>query len=373
MTTASPPPHDEPIKAAKPGKRSSVRTLAFAAILLLALIGAALIAELSRGPSGRPPVGFSENAVAQGVGAPQADARLMTRFGATVDRVQFDWFRAEPQPGHYQLATYDAIYRADLRAGIRPLLDFAFAPSWASGVVGCDPTRTSCLFPPTPAHLADAARTAAMLAVRYPRLAGIEIWNEPNTPHFWPPRADAAAYTALLRSCYTAIKRANPSMLVAGGSISPSPAFNSRYLTLPSFLAGIYRNGGAHYMDATSVHLYPDPGDTTGVTALTALSEAEGVRQRFGDSQRPLWITEVGISTTGPRAVTELAQASVLVRLYNALRSHRDIRMILFHTLLEPPFSPTDPETGFGLVHDGFRLKPGYCVLSAAVGGSARC
>ena len=61
---------------------------------------------------------------------------------------------------------------------------------------------------PQPASAAQYATWAAQVAARYaPQGVGIfEIWNEPNNAGFWPPKPNAAAYTADLVAAYAAIK-----------------------------------------------------------------------------------------------------------------------------------------------------------------------
>src|SRR4051812_43740015 len=62
--------------------------------------------------------GYNDNAVRAGQLSAQADADLASRAGANLTRVGFDWRYAEPSPGHYDLADYDAIYSASLARGI---------------------------------------------------------------------------------------------------------------------------------------------------------------------------------------------------------------------------------------------------------------
>ena len=340
----------------------------FAAGLLLA--GIALTAALILVPSREQAtveVGFNNNAVTDRVATPAQAANLLNAVGATIDRVQINWASLEPAPGSYRFEPYDAIYRADLALGVRPLFIFAYAPNWAAAP-GCDSEIAHC--PPAPNHYRDAARTSAVIARRYPKLAGIEIWNEPNTGYFWSPGADPAAYAALLRASYRAIKKADPSMAVAGGSMSSSPVSGGGYLTGADFLRGIYSHGAKGAMDAVSVHAYPDPADTTAQSAVEALEDVRRVRDEFGDTT-PIWVTETGISTTGKRAVPDRVQALVLLRLYDDLRRQSGVEMVLFHTLVEPPGPADDLETGFGIVGDHLRPKPGYCALSGAWDGRA--
>jgi hypothetical protein len=324
--------------------------------------------SLSSNEARKVAVGFNDNAVTEGVASPERTAQLLAGVGAKVDRVQINWGWIEPEPGRLSMAPYDAIYKADLARGIRPLFNLAFAPPWAAED-GCDASRSHC--PPSPRHYDDAARTAAAIASRFPKSAGIEIWNEPNTPHFWAPRADPVAYARLLAACYAAIKKAVPSMRVAGGSMSSSPFSDAGYVFAPDFLRRIYETEGRGVMDVLSVHDYPEPGDASADSGSDVLEQVRSVRDEFGDAKTPIWITETGISTTGDDAVPGEVQALVLLRLYEQLSDEAGVTMVLFHTLVDSPRGPDDAVTGYGIVRRSFRPKPAYCALSAAWGGRA--
>jgi hypothetical protein len=275
----------------------------------------------------------------------------------------------EPAPGIYKFAPYDAIYAADLARGIEPLFTFAFAPQWANGSV-CPDSDGGCHAPPTPDHFVDAARTAAVLAARYPEAAGIEIWNEPNTSYFWRPAPDARAYAALLAACHAAIKAVNPRMPVVGGSMASGIGGSPGKVSGTAFLAAMYANGAAAAMDAISVHTYPDP---TADSAVSWVESVRDIRDSAGDGTTPIWVTEVGVTSTGPNAVTEGVQATMLTALDRGLRTLPGVEMVLFHTLFEPPRRTNDPQTGYGLVGSGLRKKPGYCALGAAWGSPTAC
>ena len=319
----------------------------------------------------RPPVrvGFNNNAVTDKVASPWVAAELLSGVGAQVDRVQIGWDALEPSPGEYNFATFDAIYQADLARGIRPLFIFAFAPKWASGSV-CAGNIPGCHAPPTPQYYDEAARTAAVIAARYPEAAGIEIWNEPNTPYFWQPAPNPAAYTALLIACKKAIEAVDPSMPVAGGAMAAGMAGSPGKIPAPTFLAQMYEHGAAGAMDAISMHTYPDPGADPAVAAVNTI---RGVRNAYGDSATPIWITEAGASTTGTGAVSEAGQAQLVGELNRRLQAIPGVRMVLFHTLVEPNRGPVSIETGFGMVSSAGRKKPAYCALGSAWGRPAAC
>lgn len=328
-----------------------------------------LFACSSAVPEGRPPgrpgvrFGFADNAVAQGLVSPRRDARLLASAGARIARVQLDWRFAEPRPGEYHLERFDAMYQAYRARRIRMLLIFAYAPPWASARL----CLTACLAPPARAYYGDAARMAARLAERYPRLAGIEIWNEPNTPYYWGAAPDPQDYAELLRACYSAIKAVRPKLPVVGGSLANATSAGS--VAPAEFLTGILAEGAVSSMDALSIHPYPDPGDVRGDTAWATTTTVIETLRSAGADGLPVWATELGISTTGENPVTERQQAEALVNAIRRLRSLSQLRMILVHTLIEPKRGLLDRETGFGVVRSNLHPKAAYCQLARAATG----
>jgi hypothetical protein len=55
---------------------------------------------------------------------------------------------------------------------------------------------------------------------RLPLIHDVEIWNEANSPTYWPEQAGAAKYTALLAQCYDALHRRSPAMNVISSTAS---------------------------------------------------------------------------------------------------------------------------------------------------------
>jgi len=334
----------------------------------------------SSGASGTPtaspaaaPVafGFNDNAVAQGVATPAQDALFAQEAGATVERVTFDWRWAEPQPGVYNLSMYDSIYAALTARGIRPLWVPLFAPSWAlSPATPCNQFTTDCRFPPRPSHFADYASMAALLARRYPKSAGIEVWNEPNLSYFWAPAPNAAAYESLLATTYQAVKTAAPTMPVVLGGLSDTQTTANANVPLVSFLRALYADGAAHYMDALSVHPYPGPGAVLSMVN-TAMAQVRSVRAEAKDTNRPIWVTEVGVTRDGA-LLTNAQQASDLSWIYTTLSAQSDVKLIEFHTLIEPPTSNVS-EQDYGLISDAFGLSDAFCTIATLRNSGFQC
>lgn len=321
-------------------------------LLVLAAFGAAA-AGCGSSPGAVPRVhrhialvGFNDNSVAQGLVSPAADAALVARTRANAVRVTLDWASVEPTRGHFYFSWADALYRAMAAQHIRILWIPMFAPRWATGLE-CPPWPLVCHAPPVPAHDGDWRAFITRLAERYPNSAGIEVWNEPNLVDFWQPRPDPVRYTQILGEAYTAVKQVAPSLPVISGGLADGAPVRSGDLPLHSFLQAMLSDGGADDMDAVGIHPYPAGADESAFIA--AMRDVRSLLSRFGHARLPLWITEMGITTTGPDAVSPSTQATVLRDLYRRAEALRDVHAIFFHTLLDPPGPPTNPEVGYGI------------------------
>ena len=138
-----------------------------------------------------------------------------------------------------------------------------------------------------------------------------------------------------------------------------------------SFLDAVLRAGGGSYMDGIAIHPYVHFDQIGSLAGLVASLRA--VRDANHDSRLSLWVTEIGLSTTGPRGISEAAQAGGLTRIYRILASERDIRAIVVHSLIEAPGSRGVAGPGYGVVRANLTPKPAYCSLRQLVGVRGRC
>lgn len=300
--------------------------------------------------------------------SPEQIAALAARTGASSQRFVVDWNLVEPTPpaaGHtYDFRPFDAMYEAATERGLRPLLVALNAPAWAADAG----TRPGSLpnNPPSESHLEDWAAFLQAMVRRYPQAIGIEVWNEPNLATFWGAgsigvRPDPRRYTELLQVSYEAIKTENPRFLVIGGALAPNlVGSDAGNVGAPEFTRTAFEEGAAAYADAWSLHSYP--GSLGALPTVTLIGEIRSVRDDAG-AATPFWLTEFGISTTGPRAVAETEQARRLADICRMIRSVADIDAMYIHNLIEQA-PDTGIEAGFGLVQplpDGeLRLKPAF-------------
>ena len=129
--------------------------------------------------------------------------------GGTFAVKVFSWADIEPEPNYLYWEVPDATLRAAEFYDVEIVARLDQPPEWA--LDGSSPT---------PWDIEAYANFVRRVVERYgDRLAGIIIWNEPNTALEWrdqPP--DPAAYVAMLQAAYHSAKAVNPDLpvLLAG-------------------------------------------------------------------------------------------------------------------------------------------------------------
>jgi cellulase (glycosyl hydrolase family 5) len=158
--------------------------------------------------------------------------------GATIVRLVLDWRGVAPEtltpefsasdPGspRYEWKNFDFQVRAAVRHGLRPIVDIASAPAWATA----RPVRGGP-YKPDPARLAEFAKAAAL---RYsggfkglPRVRYWQLWNEPNLAVYLRPQFVGSAlysphwYRRMLNAFADAVHAVHPDNLVIAGATAP--------------------------------------------------------------------------------------------------------------------------------------------------------
>jgi hypothetical protein len=242
------------------------------------------------------PKQFGVNAHLTWTSTQQAVLDVERARAAGLQSVRFDvsWTKLEPtgkrtwSPAY--LAQIDAAVEAVTSRGLGAVLILTDTPGWARGYGGTGAT------PPT--RVEDYADVLGFVAARYASRARMayEVWNEPNQVTFWnaPGGPDALTYARMLRASHASIKAAAPAATVVGGAV----AFNDQ-----TFLHGLYAFGGiAGHYDALSLHPYslgfhPDSAADGYHTFRLAVEQTLQLMAQYGESHKPLWITEMGWST----------------------------------------------------------------------------
>ena len=263
----------------------------------------------------------------------------MAETGFRFVRTDFDWHRVEMRPGEWDFSRFDAVVDSAAKHGITVLPILTGVPK---GVTPWEETSRWSNF---------VARTVSRYRGRIP---AYEIWNEQNTERFWHAPPNATNYLTVLRTAFAAANAADPACRVVIGGFSKVPL---------DFIGEIYRLGGRDAFDVMAVHPYdvfhaPEHSLEGNLRALRELMT------RYGDGDKPIWITELGWPTgVGKDARppfdrlrwTETEQADFAARALVIVRRCGVERMYWYE------FRAHDfdcGETSWGLVHSDLSEKP---------------
>ena len=274
--------------------------------------------------------------------------------GAKWARINVVWFAVEPdQKGVYDsslLALYDHLMQKLAEHEMRAIFVTADTPYWASA----DPTKANGIWRQKykPANNNDLADYFVFLANRY-RSTGphaFEIWNEENATAFWPSGVSASDYFNMLRTCYTALKAADPQATVLNGGLTDGG-------NTASFLTSLYALGAKNYFDAWSQHTY-----TKTPAYETIVSRMRNIMVANGDSAKKVWLTECGwLTFTNPTetgAVSFTRQAHYLTNMFTRLGSYPYVELACWYT--SRSFDENTHEGSFGLMLPDFTRKPSF-------------
>lgn len=302
---------------------------------------------------------------------------LQAELGVPVRRMLVGWNQVQPTAGSWDWSQTDAEYEDLLAAGLRPLLVALAPPCWTHPGEPCG-SQDLGVTPQDPGY--DDAWSAFMsrLTTRYPAAVGIEIWNEQNLAQGFLPSPDPARYTQLLREAYTAVKGVDPSMPVITGGLFVSPVSGPGGIGDAQFLQAMYAAGAKGSMDGIGIHIYPTADTAAGDVSQMEddLNAVRTIRDAAGDTATPIWITEMGVSTT---AESGSDQASDLVALLQGAALDADVPVVILHRLVDPPATSSPSpvyggdEPGYGVFGSDNTPKPAACALSTLLQGTLSC
>ncbi|NNJ10360.1 cellulase family glycosylhydrolase [Chloroflexales bacterium ZM16-3] len=231
--------------------------------------------------------------------------------GFTWFRQQIHWRDIEDASGQYFWADLDNIVADVNAAGMLLMINITRSPTWhtANGSDG---------LPDDPATL---ARFAGALAQRYSgRVQAILIWNEQNLAYENGGQIspdDPGHFVEIMAAAYTAIKAADPQIIVAAGAPA-STATNDPSIAMDtlSYLKAMYEYKGGmirDYFDVQALHpggsanppdtLWPDnPSQAQGWTEDASfyfrhIENQRRVMEQAGMGEHQVWITEYGWAT----------------------------------------------------------------------------
>ncbi len=286
------------------------------------------------------------------------------RFDANWSWVQF------AGPDSYDWTQLDQEVHAVRAAGMSIDMTIDGCPTWAA------PADAKHDATPRPASATQFAGWAAAVVKRYAKdgVKDFEIWNEPNLSKFFQPRADPAFYVKMLADSYRAIKKIDPSAVVISGGLAPIPT-SAKNLSMLAFLSDMYADGAKPYMNAVAVHPYSYPALPSTYEPWSAWSQmsqtspsVRSIMAHYKDSGIPVWITEFGAVSNGPKGgagtngeSAELSQAIAIAR------STSWIHAFYIYTWQDAGADKNNRNDWFGLVTNTGKPKPAYYAVAKAI------
>jgi hypothetical protein len=240
-----------------------------------------------------------------------ADLERIRNFGFSFVRWGMSWEAIEKNQGKFDWAATDAFFEKVRYSGLSSVVILATGnPLYSHSLdLPADPgvrERRVAAPPESEAAMAAFSRFAAAAAKRYAdESITWEIWNEPDSPLFWPPRPQPDAYAQLVAMTCSAIKIAAPKAMVL------APATASLPIHAPAFYTALAKTEGAKCLDGLSMHSYrlsrgrePDP-ESVEAENLASRALLQLLSDRWRDV--PMLCTEWGYPSSVVGHTTQLA------------------------------------------------------------------
>jgi hypothetical protein len=198
-----------------------------------------------------------------------------------------------------------------------------------------------------------------------------QVWNEPNLPAYWRPADDGAGYLRLVRLTRARLRAVDPQAQIVLAGL-PDSRLGTRML---DYVRAIYAQPGARtQFDVVALNPYaPGPAGV-----LDKLNQVRSYMDRRGDRRTPIWITEVGWATGGPRSpftTSKRGQAARIDRLFRTLiaaRGRLHLERVIVFGLQDRPYGAAErPWWGprVGLFDVAGHPKPAWNTFVRLAGG----
>jgi len=290
----------------------------------------------------------------------------LTRRGLRSWRTTLSWTDVERDRGRYQWSGFDQLVTRLVSRRVNLFFVLNGCPTWACHRQGFGPPRTRAALGAWAAFAAAAARRYGSggsfwrehPGLRYAPVRYWQVMNEVNGSDQWPSPSPAG-YAELLKLTAAAIRRADPSSRIVLAGLGEKMT-----VWLRDYLPRLYAQPGfASDFDVMAPEGYaPRPRDVARIMRTT-----RRIMRRYGDSAKPVWITEMSWSTGGGRhafITTPAGQAKNLRRAYDLLLSCRarwNLQRVYWFSFRDRPVPAGEPDfwgNHNGLMTFADRWKP---------------
>lgn len=324
-----------------------------------------LVAPQTSTPPGNSPFGLNLALAQRYAPGDMAPAAALARsLGMKWSREEISWEAVEPVKGTYQWEKIDRAVElaAANRQEILGLL--GYCATWAR--------RDPAAHASPPRDVEDYARFVGQTVSRYKgKIRYWEIWNEPDSAVFWPPKPDVREYAALLKAAYQAAKRADPDCRVMTAGLLVGINHSGNW----TFLEDLYKNGGGGAFDILALHAYCDPRSPEDGGYAEKLKKLREIMTRNGDGTKPLWLTEEGWPTAPGKKnyVNEKLQAEYLVRAHAHALATPGLETFFWFLMTDGGNWESDYEQSYGILRSDWTPKPAgiaYATMTRLLGGA---
>ncbi len=295
----------------------------------------------------------------------------------------FAWSAIQPiKTAGYDWSHADAVVQEIAYRGLKLIARIDSPPSWA--VQNLDSTPNA---PDVPLDLTAWGTFCHDLAARYAgKIAGYEIWNEPNLSREWFGQTpNAAGYVHLLRTCYDQMKAADPNAIVISAGLAPTGTNDATAIPDDAFLQQSYAAGLKDACDVLGLNApgyksppETDPGDPllqgSRWQAFRHVEDMRAIEVANGDGAKQLAILEMGwtLDQIHPAyswfAVSEDQQAQYLVGAYQYAAAHWRPWMGLMVTIYlpDPIWTEADEQYWWAIATPGYspHMRAAYIALA---------
>lgn len=282
---------------------------------------------------------------------------LLKQTGCGAIRIPLRWSLVEPRENAWDFTRFDQAVQA-IPANVEILGTLMSVPAWANGMTQGQVTGWVAAYPPDAAHQRNWTQYVAKVVQHFKaRIHHWEIWNEENGVDFYRPLPDAHAYTELLKGAYQAAKQADPGCVVVLGGLQMDGVIPNPWsqVKTPHYLEDLYQAGAGPYFDVGNIHPYVSPNEGA-ARMLQMVRNTLAVMARYGDSTKPLWITEEGCGAASPKA--QEAQAKLLRDAFAAAQHEPRIQRMFWFLLRDMRKDIVGPTSSMGLFSHQGEIKP---------------
>ncbi|WP_234685887.1 cellulase family glycosylhydrolase [Bradyrhizobium monzae] len=299
-----------------------------------------------------------------------ADLERIRSFGFSFLRWGMSWQAIEKRPGQFDWTEPDAFFDKVRRSGLSSIVILATGnPLYGRQLeLRPDPTARELRVAAPPEDqpaVAAFSRFAAAAAKRYANdRVTWEIWNEPDSPVFWPPKPQPEAYARLVAMTCSAIKVAVPEAMVI------APATASLPIRASAFYSALAKTDAAGCLDGLSMHSYriirsrrPDP-ESVEPDNLASRVLLGRLSNRW--STLPILCTEWGYPSS---SVSSATQQAYLARVYLANLAS-GVTATVWYEWKDSRDEVANPESHFGLLtaQGAFKVEPDGELIRRLVG-----